>query len=360
MKAKAERSIGDVQGKTTKAAALQKSAGKNSLEISDNREVSASQTKLQMMVDRSPRMTVQRTQIDRTFDTPVQRLVESTETLSYQSAPVQRRTLSDNSVAKAALGIVRADAPTFGHVHIDKWMNDNAQRRIKWELTKEESDNADAQDKAAVIDWVREYAKLFKNLTDLYTVVGMLASAAGEKGASYEGQIKAVKWHPTIKETKPPTIVFGPAPSRGFYEGKTHSIQIDLFKHDTALEVLDTIMFESINAARTQELNKDIEGIEEYDTDIAHVERLKVIYACDSLTKLCQTLGVTGYMTKADENSSVKKGYVEMPSRDKVGNQAARQALWHWKTEDWSVENKKCLWGASPHAPNMPASVVEV
>ena len=357
MKAKAEKSISEVQGKTAKAVAVQKSAGKNSLEISDNREVSASQTELQMMVDHSPRMTVRRTQIDRTFDTPVQRLVESNETRNYQNAPVQRRTLSDNSVAKAALGIVRADAPTFGHIHDDKWMNNNATRRIKWELTKEEIANADAQDKAAVIDWVREYAELFKNLTDLYRVVGMLASAAGEKGASYEDQIKAVKWHPTIKETPPPTIVFGPAPSRGFYDSKAHSIQIDLFKHDTALEVLDTIMFESINAARTQELNKNIEGIEEYGTDVAYVERLKAIYACDSLTKLCQTLGVTGYMTKADEKSSVKKGYVEMPSRDEVGNQAARQALWHWKTENWSVVNKKLLWGASPHAPNMPASV---
>ena len=72
MKAKAKKPNNKTQGKTSKSVAMQKSAGKNSLQMADNREVSSSQTELQMMIDHSSRTTVQRRQLEGFFDTPVQ------------------------------------------------------------------------------------------------------------------------------------------------------------------------------------------------------------------------------------------------------------------------------------------------
>lgn len=73
MKSKAGKAHTETQEKNAKAAALQKREGKNNLQMTDNREVSSSQTEVQMMIDHSPRMAVQRKQLERSFDTPVQR-----------------------------------------------------------------------------------------------------------------------------------------------------------------------------------------------------------------------------------------------------------------------------------------------
>ena len=93
MNAKAEKSNNENQGKTAKAVALQKSAGKNSLEMSDNRDVSSSQTELKMMIDHSPRMAVQRKQLESTFGTPVQLRdgPEEEELLQGKFETVQRK-----------------------------------------------------------------------------------------------------------------------------------------------------------------------------------------------------------------------------------------------------------------------------
>ncbi|MCD4703236.1 MAG: DUF4157 domain-containing protein [Methanosarcinaceae archaeon] len=271
---------------------------------------------------------------------------------------LQKKKLSDYAIAKAAMGVVRFDAPAFGHIENPKWLESAAIRRIKWELTTKEKEGGwDKEDVEAIAAWVIDYAKRFREFTNLYKVVGMLAEAAGEKGKKYSEQIRNIKWHPRTPEAGPPTIVFGSAPSRGFYDLQSHSIQVDLFKHETALEVLDTILFECINTARTAELEKAIEGIEEYGTDVVYIDKLRQIYDCGTTAELCKTLGLSAYMTKTDEQNCMDQGFVPLPSRAEVSSQAARQALWHWKTEGWSEKNRKQLWGASAHAPGMKATV---
>jgi hypothetical protein len=92
MRSKADKADKKNQGKTANAAALQRNGGKNNLQMADNRKVSSSQAGLQMMIDHSPRMAVQRREIERTFDMPVQQQgpEEEEELLQGKFETVQR------------------------------------------------------------------------------------------------------------------------------------------------------------------------------------------------------------------------------------------------------------------------------
>jgi hypothetical protein len=73
MKSKADKSYNANQGKVVSASAWQKSEGKKSLQMVDNREISSSQAELQMMIEHSPSLSVQRVKLKRSFERPMQR-----------------------------------------------------------------------------------------------------------------------------------------------------------------------------------------------------------------------------------------------------------------------------------------------
>ena len=99
MKEKADKSHKEMQSKAGKAAALQNSSGINCLQMADNRKASSSRAGLQMMIDYSPRITVQRREIERSFDTPVQRQgPEEEEELMQGKFTVQRAELEDEEL----------------------------------------------------------------------------------------------------------------------------------------------------------------------------------------------------------------------------------------------------------------------
>jgi hypothetical protein len=212
----------------------------------------------------------------------------------------------------------------------------------------------DQADVDAVIAEVKQYR--LGEYTEFYKVIGTLEKVTGEPGKKYCDQLKSIKWHPDpIVKWEAPAIVFGPTPSKGFYDSSTRTIQVDLDKHENDLAVLDTILYESINAMRIAECELAMEEFHEYGTDLVYIDKLKEIYGV-GLSQLCIKLGVTQYMSIPDEYTCVKQGFVPMPTTAEVGRQSARQALWFWKTEGWSEDNKKMLYGASPHAPGMKST----
>jgi len=210
------------------------------------------------------------------------------------------------------------------------------------------------EDVAAVIEEVRDYT--LAEYSEFNKVIGITEKVAGEAGKKYATHLRGIDWksHPSIKGKAPP-IVFGPTPSKGFYDPRTHTIQIDLDKHDNDLALLDTLLYESINAVRTAECNEAMVKFNEYGTDLVYIDKLKNIYGVN-LSELCIKLGVSKYMIKPDEDTCVKQKLVPMPTRAEVSMQSARQALWFWKTEGWSEANKKMLYGASLHAPGMKST----
>jgi hypothetical protein len=268
-----------------------------------------------------------------------------------------QRELTDEQILTAATGVVRMNI-----MNLDKIPGLSLEyvrsRGILWNIPAKERGQEgvdwnwdDAQD---VKDEAVEYARLFRGYTDYYELINMMEGVTGERGRRYCEQLRSMKFGPSRHAPAPRGIVFGPCESKGFYEGKSHTIQIDIYKHQDALEVLDTLLFESINAARTAELNEDIEGVKEYGTDVRYVALLLGIWNAENLYDLCRRVfGLEEYMVEADEDTCLQQKGVPMPTYEEVSFQAARQALWHWKTEGWKEENRKNLWGKTPHALGM-------
>ena len=113
MKEKGDKSHKEMQSKAGKAAALQNSSGINCLQMADNRKASSSRAGLQMMIDYSPRITVQRREIERSFDTPVQRQgPEEEEELMQGKFTVQRAELEDEELIQGKFAAQRSENKT--------------------------------------------------------------------------------------------------------------------------------------------------------------------------------------------------------------------------------------------------------
>jgi len=49
-------------------------------------------------------------------------------------------------------------------------------------------------------------------------------------------------------------------------------------------------------------------------------------------------------------------GGVALPDKSVLPDQAARQALWFFKTKGWSESERKSMWGQAPHGEGLASS----
>lgn len=199
-------------------------------------------------------------------------------------------------------------------------------------------------------------------------VANLVARAKNKETASKIQQF--LKEEIPSRTTKTLSIFLGPTESVGFYDTTLHTITLDPVKNPDADALLDTLSFEIQNAVSRTKLalaNKTEDKVErgkkvvdvEFDSDDKYVKSLITIHGANDIDDLVRNkLQVPSQFLVKAVYKSVKEGTgkVEMPDRSVLPRQNAREALWFWKTAEWTPEQRKEIWGGTEHAEGMGAS----
>ena len=127
----------------------------------------------------------------------------------------------------------------------------------------------------------------------------------------------------------------------------------------------DTLLFETGNArrkdaytkldkAKMAAAKKGYEKAEiEYGVDVEYIDGLMRIYKANSLDSLVEKLAIDKkYLVKQDLSAVEKKSkppYVDLPPSSEMPTQSQRQALWFWKTSEWTLEQRRHIWVIENH-----------
>jgi len=192
-------------------------------------------------------------------------------------------------------------------------------------------------------------------------VVAKLVGEAGdtERAKEYGRYLAAVKF------TRKPAIIFGAATTTGFFDTVFNLITLDPSKLTTADKMLDTLSFETQNARQRSALTAAKQkgggahtASVEYESDYKYVyEALMSVHKVTTIEALVAQLGITSqYLVLADYAETQVAGGVALPDKGVLPDQAARQALWFFKTKGWNETQRKNMWGQAPHGEGLASS----
>lgn len=228
-------------------------------------------------------------------------------------------------------------------------------------LMKLKKIDCDDDDLAAIEAALTKYDQ-DRPATDFDSVVDALTASATQQG--YAPVLKAMTFHP-----RRPKVVFGPTLTTGFFERITNTITLDPEKNSTADALLDTLLFEANNAvqraalteAQTAERFEANRGLAvaavEYVTDKRYVEGLMAVHGVQTIDALVAALGIPQeYLVEADYETAKDSHKVDRPDRSALAEQDKRQALWWWKTRNWTDEQRKEVWIAENHGEGVGSS----
>jgi hypothetical protein len=225
---------------------------------------------------------------------------------------------------------------------------------------------------------------------DYDAVVTSLAAGATPRAASHIQYLRAIAdWPilgagPGLKAPFKPGILFGHTESGGLFARSHHVITLD--ETLSTDEQIIALTFEVQNArnrerfmdaqrhaaSATKEMKDEariaaVQGLAtaavEYQANKDYIAALKRIYRATDIDALVQVLRIPQQFMQARASYEACKAdrQVPMPPRGTGPNELAgeenRQALWWWKTRDWTDEQRQYIWGATAHAPGMAASV---
>ena len=182
----------------------------------------------------------------------------------------------------------------------------------------------------ARVESVLKLKKVEYDGEDVATIAARVAAYDAQKG--YDAVLKAITFVP-----RTPKIVFGPTVTLGFYDRISKTVTLDPVKNPTADAQLDTLLFESHNAAQRSDytavrnLDEKLQGLAtariEFRTDKRYVQGLMASYAAASMDELVATLGIDRkYLVKADPPAT-GTAKVDMPDTATMPEQNKRQAL---------------------------------
>ena len=192
-------------------------------------------------------------------------------------------------------------------------------------------------------------------------VVAKLVSESVDKDRAKEYGSYLAK----VTFARKPGIIFGPATTTGFFDTVFNLITLDPSKLSTADEMLDTLSFETQNARQRSALTdaKQKGGGEhtaavEYVSDRKYVyEALMSVYKVTTIEALVAALGIANqYLVPVDYEETKVAGGVALPDKSVLPKQAARQALWYFKTKGWNETQRKSMWGQAPHGEGLGSS----
>ncbi len=197
------------------------------------------------------------------------------------------------------------------------------------------------------------------------TVVTKLVSQAVDKERAKEYG-RYLLTEATFKSgKKKPAIIFVPATTTGFFNTVLNVVSLDPVKLATADQMLDTLSFETQNARQRSELAAaKVKGggahtaAVEYESDRKYVyEALMSVHKVKTIEALVASLKIASpYLVPADYAQTKVAGGVALPDKSVLPDQAARQALWFFKTKGWSESERKSMWGQAPHGEGLASS----
>lgn len=167
---------------------------------------------------------------------------------------------------------------------------------------------------------------------------------------------------------KPPEyipITFGAATTTGFFDTVFNVITLDPSKLTTADKILDTLSFETQNARQRSALTAAKQkgggahtASVEYESDYKYVyEALMSVHKVTTIEALVAQLGIASqYLVLADYAETQVAGGGALPDKGVLPDQAARQALWFFKTKGWNETQRKNMWGRAPHGEGLASS----
>lgn len=357
----------------------------------DQRSASVRQERLMPGIDSSPMMTLQRKQLERLTGDLVQRVEEDEEELMQAkvgvepqdksrkldlrpgsrleawekglagSAPVQRKKLDFKTTRDYAYQCLRAwVSPESGFVRkkglralVDVTLE---RKRIPY----------DDEDVESIVEFVNGYEEEISMIapTEFDKFVDALGAYGGR--GEYVAYLKSIKWKDNPPPSnKPPAVVFGRAVTTAFYDSAKHVITLDPWKLGSWSEHLDALTFECQNALQRKELRAALreEGgtataAVEYESDKKYVDAIKGINKASTLDQLVKKLGIDKrFLVPANHAACVKTGKVDRPDRSVMPEQDKRQALWWWKTKNWSDDQRKQIWMMENHGVGVGSSI---
>lgn len=249
---------------------------------------------------------------------------------------------------------------------VDKWSRGVVLRylRDKEDRSFEESgaladsdvDQADVDDLAA---WIAgDYLPLW-DLGGFAQVIGNIRARGGD--ATYVQYLLALPW----PQNKPPRILGGFTQTTGNFGADTFLIRISMDLTDPTA-ILDTILFECCNAVQVDafkaakktflapgQKKPEQYGLRmaeiEYESDRMYVGHLKSLYHAATLGDLLNSLSVPQLDQTPQAYQVLPINHVILPSRAELPRQAARTALWFFKTDAWTNDQRKLAWISSNH-----------
>jgi hypothetical protein len=215
-------------------------------------------------------------------------------------------------------------------------------------------------DTAQLAEWMeKEYIPWWDH-GQFDQVMRNLASLGGKP--EYVERLLAVTDWPAGQK---PRIVGHPSVTTGAnYDRANHLIKISPALRDPTA-ALDFISFECENARRrtgfavAQKTGAREVAELEFQSDTAYAEGLKPVYRAANWAELVEKLAVPVPLRQPqvfDASKSYTENVVKMPDKSALPSQAQRQALWYFKTEAWTQEQRREVWIASSHGEGLGSS----
>jgi hypothetical protein len=216
-----------------------------------------------------------------------------------------------------------------------------------------------ADDVAQLSTWMTNEYLTWWDHANFDEVMTRLAVLGGK--AEYVAHLRAI----TDWSAGKPRIVGNPSVTTGAnYDSANHLIKVSPTIRDPT-EALDYITFECENARRAVSFKQaQKEGARavaelEFQSDKAYVEGLMRVYAAANWAQLVDKLNVPASMCQTQAYDTGKRpaeNVVAMPDKNQLASQAQRQALWYFKTQAWSEEQRKDVWINSKHGEGLGTS----
>ncbi len=219
--------------------------------------------------------------------------------------------------------------------------------------SNQEYDDGDVE---TIVTFLTEY--LIKNAkTDFDGVVADLAQQVERQ--DYITFLRSIAW----PQGKKPGIVYGPTVTTGFYDATKHTITLNPEKLVNATEMLDTLTFECQNALQRPELRQALRegghataGVE-YNSDRQYLTAIMQVNKAQNIDELVVKLAIPSeFLVEASYETSKISRNVERPERSLLPQQDKRQAIWWWKTKNWSDEQRKEIWMLENHGEGVASS----
>ena len=215
-------------------------------------------------------------------------------------------------------------------------------------------------DVAQLVSWMTTEYLTWWDHARFDEVMTLLEGLGGKP--EYVARLRAINdWPGGLK----PRIVAHPSVITGAnYDRGGHLIKVSPTLRDPTV-VLDFIMFECENARRqkafatAQKTGARAVAELEFQSDTAYAEGLKTVYRAADWTELVANLNVPIPMRLPqafDTGKSSTENNVTMPDKSQLSSQAQRQALWYFKTEAWTNEQRRDVWIASAHGEGLGSS----